>query len=110
MDRKDWPVHEAHCCPKHGCKYGDSDCPVVLRETYKHKKHCEWCELEYEDPEPIDLLMAWANAYSDYVDFGNDNRGAIPIYNLEEMASRIKRNKCEIVNLGKKEGWWRKEE
>lgn len=22
-------VHDAHCCKKHGCKYGDEDCTVV---------------------------------------------------------------------------------
>lgn len=22
-------VHQTHCCIKHGCKYGDEDCPVV---------------------------------------------------------------------------------
>lgn len=25
-------VHQAHCCKKHGCKYGDEDCPVVSGE------------------------------------------------------------------------------
>lgn len=23
-------THAAHCCKRHGCKYGDEDCPVVL--------------------------------------------------------------------------------
>lgn len=23
-------VHDAHCCTKHGCKYCDPNCPVVL--------------------------------------------------------------------------------
>lgn len=23
-------VHDAHCCPIHGCKYRDEKCPVVL--------------------------------------------------------------------------------
>jgi hypothetical protein len=32
-------VHDAHCCQDHGCKYGDSDCPVVLR-----KEEGIWCE------------------------------------------------------------------
>ena len=40
----EWPVHEDHCCPIHGCKYGDDWCPVVLGLTKKHNKYCEMCE------------------------------------------------------------------
>jgi hypothetical protein len=25
----DWGTHATHCCPVHGCKYGDEDCPVA---------------------------------------------------------------------------------
>lgn len=32
MNSKNWGVHETHCCLVHGCKYGDKDCPVVLRK------------------------------------------------------------------------------
>jgi hypothetical protein len=28
-DRRRLGVHIAHCCAKHGCKYGDNDCPVA---------------------------------------------------------------------------------
>lgn len=27
---KEIAAHAAHCCIEHGCKYGDSDCPVVM--------------------------------------------------------------------------------
>lgn len=30
VGRKYQSVHDAHCCPTHGCKYGDDDCPVVV--------------------------------------------------------------------------------
>ena len=50
MDKKNWPVHERHCCPKHGCKYGDKDCPVANGLTKKHNKHCEDCEHEAKYP------------------------------------------------------------
>jgi len=33
-----WGVHRTHCCKKHGCKYGDEYCPVVLghvKQDYK---------------------------------------------------------------------------
>jgi len=36
-------VHAAHCCAKHGCKYGDKDCPVVIGKI-KQNNPCEDCE------------------------------------------------------------------
>ena len=36
-------VHEAHCCLKHGCKYGDDDCPVADGRV-KQMYPCETCE------------------------------------------------------------------
>ncbi|WP_081235193.1 MULTISPECIES: hypothetical protein [Pseudomonas] len=38
-------VHESHCCARHGCKYGDDDCPVVqgrVEQLYP----CEDCDYE----------------------------------------------------------------
>lgn len=35
-------VHQTHCCVYHGCKYGDSDCPVMIGETTQ-KYPCEEC-------------------------------------------------------------------
>jgi hypothetical protein len=46
IPQKDWPVHESHCCPIHGCKYGDEDCPVTNRLTPNYNQHCEDCENE----------------------------------------------------------------
>lgn len=34
-------VHEIHCCMKHGCKYGDEDCPVANKELPGVK--CDVC-------------------------------------------------------------------
>jgi len=35
-------VHTEHCCIEHGCKYGDSDCPVEL--GYQAQSYpCESC-------------------------------------------------------------------
>jgi hypothetical protein len=37
--------HGRHCCKKHGCKYGDDDCPVVLgKEKQEFKQEC--CDFE----------------------------------------------------------------
>ena len=38
----DWGVHESHCCSKHGCKYGDVDCPVAL-DIIKQDGACYVC-------------------------------------------------------------------
>jgi len=46
MPKKQWGVHVNHCCAKHGCKYGDTNCPVVLCQV-KQKFPCEECE--YDD-------------------------------------------------------------
>jgi len=37
-----WGTHETHCCIKHGCKYGDSDCPVTIA-LVKQRYDCETC-------------------------------------------------------------------
>jgi len=41
-------VHTSHCCKDHGCKYGDSDCPV---ETGRMKQEypCEMCAIEEQE-------------------------------------------------------------
>jgi len=35
-------VHVTHCCVKHGCKYGEPDCPVV-NEAALQRYPCEQC-------------------------------------------------------------------
>ena len=40
-----WDVHIHHCCEKHGCKYGDIDCPVILNLA-KQNHPCEFCRDE----------------------------------------------------------------
>lgn len=35
-------VHATHCCSKHGCKYGDSECPVE-RDEITQEYPCETC-------------------------------------------------------------------
>ena len=41
-------VHAAHCCKWHGCKYGDSDCPVANGEV-EQEYPCEDCSTVLED-------------------------------------------------------------
>lgn len=40
-------THVTHCCDQHGCKYGDEDCPVVLK-THPQAYPCETCGLNAE--------------------------------------------------------------
>jgi hypothetical protein len=35
-------VHTRHCCARHGCKYDNPKCPVVLG-TRKAEHPCEYC-------------------------------------------------------------------
>lgn len=42
-------VHDSHCCPEHGCKYGDDDCPVVLGK--ERGIYCDSCEYDEHDPQ-----------------------------------------------------------
>ena len=35
-------VHVVHCCKWHGCKYGDTDCPVANGEV-EQEYLCEDC-------------------------------------------------------------------
>jgi hypothetical protein len=50
IKEEDYGVHEAHCCLKHGCKYGYDNCPVVL-DKVKQLYKCEDCQYDdvYDD-------------------------------------------------------------
>lgn len=50
-------VHTEHCCTKHGCKYGDDNCPVVLG-LKKQSYACEECCYEKEE---LEHIKAYAN-------------------------------------------------
>lgn len=41
-------VHTSHCCIRHGCKYGDEECPVVLG-THEQRYDCEDCYRDHEE-------------------------------------------------------------
>lgn len=46
MSDAEYSSHLNHCCIKHGCKYGDENCPVVLGRD-KQRYPCEDCDQEY---------------------------------------------------------------
>lgn len=37
--------HTSHCCARHGCKYAEDDCPVVLNELTQEYP-CEVCDTD----------------------------------------------------------------
>jgi len=42
-------LHAMHCCVKHGCKYNDENCPVVLGTT-RMKSECSDCLMDSWGP------------------------------------------------------------
>ena len=53
-------VHATHCCPEHGCKYCDDDCPVVNGKIAGIV--CESCMLEEED---LKRLLSYKNTHEE---------------------------------------------
>jgi hypothetical protein len=52
-------VHAAHCCHKHGCKYGAVVCPVE-NGAVKQEFPCEYCDEEAnEENETVDAIVSW---------------------------------------------------
>lgn len=43
-------VHASHCCVRHGCKYGDLDCPIV-GGAVSQEYPCEYCTMDEEEHE-----------------------------------------------------------
>lgn len=41
-------VHATHCCARHGCKYGDPDCPVETGHI-EAEYECEYCDWERDE-------------------------------------------------------------
>lgn len=47
-----------HCCKKHGCKYGDEDCPVTAGNE-SGNEFCEDCRDDMLD----EKIQAWADRH-----------------------------------------------
>lgn len=57
LDLTENAVHAGHCCARHGCKYGEDDCPVVLNRV-EQKYPCESClPVEELEDQLIRLLV-----------------------------------------------------
>ena len=104
LENKDrWGVHESHCCPKHGCKYGDEECPVVLGLTQKHNEHCEMCEDEKENPTILDLVNAYCEAR---IRNTNDVKMQLEFESITNLIVKATENKYGVIERAKIEGWW----
>lgn len=115
MANKDnWGVHERHCCPKYGCKYGDNDCPVVLGLTDKHNDHCEMCEWEYEEPNPLCVLYAWFKHEQEECNPARHKEN-IEYYSgicceatyAKDMIRQLIKNPKKVVKDARKAGWFK---
>lgn len=62
MSLKEIGVHAAHCCPRHGCKYGDENCPVV--KGVVEGRICEDC-LEDEEMEYVVIRGIYEDVFKD---------------------------------------------
>jgi hypothetical protein len=54
MDDRETKVHAHHCCKKHGCKYGDDDCPVAYGDV-EQVYPCPDCDDYYGDEPNFDI-------------------------------------------------------
>ncbi len=108
MEKDKWAVHEGHCCPKHGCKYGDDDCPVTNRLTTKHNTACELCEEDYNNPSELDLFEAWYRSNKAMQINGRVYEVFPAHHTILKFISELKESPSKVAERGKKEGWWRK--
>jgi hypothetical protein len=114
MNKKQYGVHESHCCPKHGCKYGDEDCPVVNRKTDKYNLGCESCQEEYEHPTRDALLLAWIRSHTEYALMGSRceyesgfyDTEVIRVSDIETISYEIENDMQTVRTRGIKGGWW----
>lgn len=68
--RENWGVHIAHCCLKHGCKYGYNDCPVFVGVA-KQDGECEQGDMDscFEELKSNSIFLiekAWINLDMDH--------------------------------------------
>jgi hypothetical protein len=48
-------VHQTHCCIRHYCKYGKTDCPVVTGAVVQEHP-CEFCDEENDGEAAISVI------------------------------------------------------
>ena len=87
IPKERWGVHETHCCVVHGCKYGDSNCPIELGLT-KQRFCCEMCE---EDENELEHFM------------GDKHHRGMLVDSIEKYQENFtSEEKQRIINLAEK--------
>jgi len=53
-------THKSHCCVRHGCKYGEPDCPVASGEVEQlyDCESCAWDKEEFSELEELRLYKS----------------------------------------------------
>lgn len=71
MEKNMKDVHTEHCCAKHGCKYGDEDCTVIMGIAPQSFdcESCDWdsqnlTETEKRLDRAIELLQSVVNPFA----------------------------------------------
>jgi len=95
-------VHRTHCCKKHGCKYGDEKCPVILG-TIKQDHPCEDCKPITEQPFTFNELIAFGNWYGKEVWNSMGDCGKATIHEVEEWQKSIEKIHAESKIIPTKE-------
>jgi len=74
-------VHTSHCCEKHGCKYGDDDCPVAKKVSVQEYL-CESCQ---DDVYALREAFPRAEAYARSVAFRDLDEGNYILVDGEKL-------------------------
>ena len=68
----EWGAHGTHCCKRHGCKYGEPDCPVAFGPLPGVR--CQECELLPPAPHVRDIRVLNPSPYPS-IESGGDHPG-----------------------------------
>ncbi len=59
-------THKSHCCVRHGCKYGEPDCPVASGEI-EQLYDCEECAWDTEEDRQLERIRKKAEICDDFI-------------------------------------------
>lgn len=95
-------VHVSHCCRIHGCKYGDTDCPVVSGAC-SAEDLCEecWNDIRAGEPRTRGVISPereaeiWRQAFFDL----HANTNTANQDDLIEIVAKFTENEGEAIRL-----------
>lgn len=88
-------VHLAHCCKRHGCKYGDKDCPVAFGDA----EQLYLCDACVEDEREYGVAKKGGGVSDDSLIVARNDCSAKAWALLEHRANEMQRMRSEIVEL-----------